>query len=320
MNSRMKVLIGYDGSENSDYAIEQLKHAGLPDSVDAVVLSVADVFIAPPVTDSEEMFPPTVPHSVQLGREHAERKLKDARLMAMYASERLGNAFPTWNVSHIGMADSPAWAIIQKAEEMDADLVVVGALGHSVLGGRLILGSVSQRVLYESNSSVRIARSTVKKEPGPLKLVVGVDNSIFSHAVVEMISSRNWPAETQVRLVAVVDTVLPVVADPNEPSVMKWIEVGDADKWDEIRKIFQPSADKLIAKGLDAAVMIIRGNPKDALVEEAETWGADCIFVGSKGIRGVERLLLGSVASAVSARAHCSVEVVRPGRKLKSPS
>lgn len=49
----------------------------------------------------------------------------------------------------------------------------------------------------------------------------------------------------------------------------------------------------------------------DQLVEEAETWNADCVFVGAKGTRGIERLLLGSVSSAVAARAHCSVEVVR---------
>ena len=63
--------------------------------------------------------------------------------------------------------------------------------------------------------------------------------------------------------------------------------------------------------GLNASLMIRRGNPKDEIIEEAEGWGADCIFLGAKGTRGVERLLLGSVSSAVSARARCSVEVVR---------
>ena len=46
-------------------------------------------------------------------------------------------------------------------------------------------------------------------------------------------------------------------------------------------------------------------------LEEAERWGADCIFLGAKGHSRFERLLLGSVSTAVSARAHCSVEVVR---------
>jgi len=51
--------------------------------------------------------------------------------------------------------------------------------------------------------------------------------------------------------------------------------------------------------------------PKRLLLGEAESWGADCIFVGAKGMGRIERFLLGSVSSAVAARAHCSVEVVR---------
>ncbi|MCM3905285.1 MAG: universal stress protein, partial [Pyrinomonadaceae bacterium] len=82
--------------------------------------------------------------------------------------------------------------------------------------------------------------------------------------------------------------------------------------WDQVRQIFEPSADKLRSAGLDAAVMIRRGNATNQLLEEAESWGADCIFLGPKGTRGIDRLLLGSVSSAVSARAHCSVEIVRP--------
>jgi nucleotide-binding universal stress UspA family protein len=92
---------------------------------------------------------------------------------------------------------------------------------------------------------------------------------------------------------------------------MKWIEVSDEKNWDEVRQIFEPLAEKLRTVGLDAAVMIRRGKPADEIVDEAETWGADCVFVGAKGTRGIERLLLGSVSSAVSGRAICSVEVVR---------
>lgn len=310
MNNRMRILIGYDGSENADSAIEDLKRAGLPDAVDAVVLTVADVFIAPQISDPEDVFPPTVPHSVQLALEHAERKLKDAQLISKYVAERILKAFPTWNVTDIGEANSPAWAIIENASKFQADLVVVGALGRSVFGGRLILGSVSQRVLYEANTSVRIARRTEKEKDAPLRLVVGVDNSRFSEVAVEQVCRRHWPAGTQVRVIAVVDTVVPII-NPNDPSAMKWVELS-SETWNEVRQSFQPSADKLKAKGLDAEVMIIRGNPKVALVEEAGSWGADCIFVGSKGIRGIEHLLIGSVAAAVSTRAPCSVEVVRP--------
>jgi nucleotide-binding universal stress UspA family protein len=103
-------------------------------------------------------------------------------------------------------------------------------------------------------------------------------------------------------------------ADPSDPSVMKWIEVGDERNWEQVHEIFEPTAEKLRRAGLHAEVLIRRGNPADQILEEADTWGADCIFVGARGIRGIDRLLLGSVSSAVSARAHCSVEVVRRNR------
>jgi nucleotide-binding universal stress UspA family protein len=52
-------------------------------------------------------------------------------------------------------------------------------------------------------------------------------------------------------------------------------------------------------------------HPKYILIKEAKRWGADSIFVGARGLSNFERLLLGSVSTAVATRAHCSVEVVR---------
>src|SRR4030095_3748666 len=93
------------------------------------------------------------------------------------------------------------------------NLVVVGAQGHSVLGGRLILGSVSQRVLYEASCSVRVARDRHKDTKNPLRLLLGVDNSEYSNAAVEAVCQREWPKGTEVRLLAVVDTVMPITSD-----------------------------------------------------------------------------------------------------------
>jgi nucleotide-binding universal stress UspA family protein len=47
------------------------------------------------------------------------------------------------------------------------------------------------------------------------------------------------------------------------------------------------------------------------IVEEAERWGADLIVMGSRGLGAWNRLLLGSVSSAVVHHAKCSVEIVR---------
>jgi len=48
----MKILIGYDGSEYADAAIEDLQYAGLPNEVEAVVLSVGNAWELPEIADS----------------------------------------------------------------------------------------------------------------------------------------------------------------------------------------------------------------------------------------------------------------------------
>jgi nucleotide-binding universal stress UspA family protein len=47
------------------------------------------------------------------------------------------------------------------------------------------------------------------------------------------------------------------------------------------------------------------------LLREAERWEAECIFLGARGLHHNQRIHLGTCASAVATRAHCSVEIVR---------
>jgi len=54
------------------------------------------------------------------------------------------------------------------------------------------------------------------------------------------------------------------------------------------------------------------GKPADEILQLAREVGADLIIVGSKGLHGVERLVLGSVSETVVRDAGCTVEVARP--------
>ena len=311
----MKILIGYDGSECADAALEDLQRAGLGADVEALVMTVADVFVPTPLDEElEHTVPMYIPPAIKHAHERAQNKLAEATDIAKRVSEQLRSIFPAWRVSAGAEADSPAWALIRKADSWKPDLIVTGARGHSVFGGRLILGSISQRVLYEARCSVRIARASNEDPDKPVRLLIGVDSSADSNAAVEAVCNRHWPTGTEVGLLAVVDTVMPLVSNPSEPSAMKWIEVADESNWNQVREIFEPAAQSIRSAGLHAEVLIRRGNPADEILEEAHTWGADCIFVGARGTRGIDRLLLGSVSSAVSSRAHCSVEVVRVKR------
>lgn len=306
----MKILIGYDGSECADAALADLQRAGLGDNAEVSVMTVADVFVPPPINEEvDNTFPLYVPQGIRRAHERAQHRLAQARDLAKQVGEQIRSIFPAWKISSEAEADSPAWALIRKADNWKPNLIVLGARGHSVFGGRLILGSVSQRVLYEARCSVRIARASENNLDKPVRLLIGVDNSADSNAAVEAVCNRHWPKGAEVGLLAVVDTVMPLTSDPAEP---KWIEVADESNWRQVREIFEPAAQRIRSAGLHAEVLIRRGNPVDEILQEATTWGADCIFVGARGTRGIDRLLLGSVSSAVSSRAHCSVEVVRP--------
>ena len=109
--------------------------------------------------------------------------------------------FPGWNVSTEVRCDTPAWAILEMAERDKADLIVLGSHGHSSVGGRLILGSVSQRVLYNARCSVRVARCAEEKREGPVRIVVGFNGSQDSEVAVDAVASRAWPEGSEARLV-----------------------------------------------------------------------------------------------------------------------
>ena len=309
----MKILVAYDGSEFADAALADLKNAGLGADAEVLVMSMADVFLPPPLDEAaDETAPAYVPESVRLALERAQQKLDEAKALAKRAADQIRSAFPSWTINYDAQADSPAWALLRTADEWKPDLLVLGARGHSVFGGRLILGSISQRVLYEAHCSVRIARAPVRDVDGPVRILLGLDRSEDSNAAVEAVCNRSWPTGSEVALLSVVDTVMAVNVDPGVPSAVKWIEVAEEENWDEVRQLFAPDAEKLREAGLHVDVLVRRGGPADQILEEASTWGADCIFLGAKGTRGIERLMLGSVSSSVAARAHCSVEVVRP--------
>jgi nucleotide-binding universal stress UspA family protein len=313
MSGGMKILIGYDGSECSDAALEDLRRAGLPQEAEARVLTVADVILPPPIDEERDnTFPFYVPAGVRRAHERAERAVADAGRLAARARDRVKAAFPRWDVRAEAYADSPAWALVKEADSWRPDLVVVGAHGHASLGGRLVLGSVSQRVLYEARCSVRVARDVKEKPEGsPVRLLVGADGSPGSEAAVAAVAAREWPAGSEARVVTVLDTMMFVTDESGESAVARWAEAEDEADRESAEKFFEPSLARLRGAGLGATLEVRAGNPKRVLVEEAESWGADCVFVGAKGLRGVDRLLLGSVSSAVVAGAHCSVEVVR---------
>ncbi|HXF63780.1 MAG TPA: universal stress protein [Caldilineaceae bacterium] len=302
----MRLLIGYDGSPYGDAALDDLRRAGLPQAVEAIVLSVADVLL-PPAGDE----PPPSQWAKQLMEEanrEASRLLEEAHAIAQRGCQRLQAYFPEWQVHAQACADSPAWGIILKAEEWQADLVVVGSHSRSALG-RLFLGSVSQMVVNQAHCSVRVARAREVAPDQPLRLLIGVDGSAQAEVAVRAVAARRWPPRTEVRLMAAVDPrLLTTLA-----AASRMDPTGSGDGRAQVGRMIEATGE-LVRQGapqVTVSTVIKDGDPKQLLLAEAEQWGADCIFVGPRGHGQRERLWLGSVSTAIAAQARCSVEVVR---------
>jgi len=301
----MKLLIGYDGSECADAALNDLQRSGLPGVVEARILTVAEVWL-PAAAPGSETKPPSEPIYAK-----AREALVHAETLAERARQQLIELFPQWQVMAEAAAGSPAWELVFRADSWKPDLVVVGSYGRTALG-RFVLGSVSQSVLTEAKTSVRIARGQKDLNEAPIKIVLGIDGSRGSDLALNEVSKRDWPAGSEVHVVIVDDPLVPpFITDLLAPISDTIDEVTRADRsWAE--GVLAKAAESLESSTLKVTTELREGDPKRELPGLAENLGADCIFVGSQGFSNrLERFLLGSVSSAVAARAQCSVEVVR---------
>lgn len=296
---KTRILIAYDDSSSSRTTLRHLRWAGLPQEAEALVVSVANVwdYEAVEAASSER-----IPAAAWIARELAQRAVDEAHALAEQAGKMVQASFPAWEVRAEACSGSPAWELIQKAAEWEADLILVGSQERSAVRGA-IFGSVSHLVVAEAHCSVRVARGRVKEDASPVRMIIGVDGSRGAEAAVHAVAGRSWPSGAEVRMIAALEPLMATIERPGE--------MISEDPWAWVRKMAEVSAAQLRAAGLTVSSLVEDGDPKRVLLDEAEQWDADCIFVGARGLRGIERLPLSSVAAAVASRAHCSVEVVR---------
>jgi nucleotide-binding universal stress UspA family protein len=150
-----------------------------------------------------------------------------------------------------------------------------------------------------------------------MKILLAIDGSPCSDAAIEEVRKRPWPAESEVKIITAVETPMLIGVG---------VETWPADYYEELEKSARTNARTIIDNAVrklneasDKTLKIshesIGGPPREVIVEEAENWGADLIVMGSRGLGVWNRLLLGSVSSAVVHHAKCSVEVVRTPKR-----
>lgn len=149
-----------------------------------------------------------------------------------------------------------------------------------------------------------------------MKILLAVDGSTYSDAAIEEVLQRPWPPQSEVKVITAAEApILGMEVWVSTATLMEEMEKAVTEK---ARQVIEDALGKLKANengSFKISSAILQGSPKQVIVEEAETWNADLIVMGSRGLGAWNRLLLGSVSDSVVHHAKCSVEVVR-----KSPS
>lgn len=306
----MKVLLAVDSSPLSQAVVSEFESRPWPPQTEVCAFTVIDLFA---LTSSVGYLEPFV-----------KSENEAAKAFVDSIAERLVRRGFAATASAV--EGYPGTAIVEGAEKWGADFILVGSHGHSGFV-RFLLGSIAKAVVQNATCSVEIVRHRDEKElpkadsggepRAAMRLLLATDGSNYSMAAARSIASRPWPAETLVRIVSVVETLMPA-SDP-------WFATGavvDRVREESTKRSEETivAAEKIISSaGLKTETAVLDGSPKRRIVEEARTWNADMVVVGSHGRRGVTRYLLGSVSEAVAMRAHCSVEVIRD-RSLMDPA
>jgi len=152
----MKIVLAIDGSDFSKTAVEQLNRMNLPPNTEIHVINVYEFPTA--------LGPELMATGGSLNNYFEEfisgaQKLGDQ--IVSEASDSLKSINKTLTITTSVVSGLPKSVILEKAEEWDADLIVVGSQGQGALS-RLLLGSVSQYLATHAKCSVMIARDKNK--------------------------------------------------------------------------------------------------------------------------------------------------------------
>ena len=198
---------------------------------------------------------------------------------------------------------SPAGAVVARACEVEADLVIVGSHGHTGLG-RALLGSVAERIVRDAPCSVLVVRGDRHLLDGET-IVLGDDLSPSAAGARSVATSLAGALDVLLHVVHAIDLGIPYlstleVAVPND-----LLADAYADARSRLESLARESSHVRVEN------QVVSERAPGALCDAASKLSATLVVVGSHGRRGAERLLLGSVAERVVRHAPCSVLVAR---------
>ena len=213
----------------------------------------------------------------------------------------------------------PAREIVALAEEIGAGLIVMGSRG---LGGvrRALMGSVSGSVVRHAHCPVLVVRQGESGEPvfSSRKILLATDGSEEATLAARTAADIAQKTDSELHVVHA-RLMLPFTGYPVAEAPTSGGPSDEEEARQRVTRWLEDQVRRIEAEGGNVAQTHLRlGRPEEGIItvaEEivslAEELGAGLIVVGSRGLGGMRRALMGRISDAVVRHAHCPVLVVR---------
>ncbi len=138
------------------------------------------------------------------------------------------------------------------------------------------------------------------------KIVVGTDGSPTASMAVEHAASLAAATGGHLHVAMVTPSIPMVVAPDMLIASAEWTDATNQATSDALESAVAVA----IAAGAQTTTHQLTGDPADALLDLCDEVGADLLVVGSRGMHGARRFLLGSVSSRCAHHANRSILIV----------
>jgi nucleotide-binding universal stress UspA family protein len=246
------------------------------------------------------------PEFWEMMRERAEEETKPRLNEQVQKIREAGGEVSGAHV-RVGLPDAE---IVELAEQLGAGLVVLGSRGLRPLK-RALIGSVSDSVVRHAHGSVLVVRGNGRERDYlPGRILLALDGSreaaAASRTAVEIANATG--SELHILFALSTSETLPY---PYPYARERWEASVERAKH-RAQEFVDEQAERIEAEGgrvKDAHLAF--GKPDQEIVKLGEELDAGLIVVGSRGLGGVRRALMGSISGSVVRHAHGPVLVVR---------
>lgn len=278
----MKIILAIDGSKYSQWAIDLLLALPLAESPDVTVMHVVE---SGPLVHA--LIAPSEKREYNRAlRKHMDRDLAKGQQLVARSVDQLSACWK--KVRAVVEKGLVADTIIKRAQRDNVDLIILGSRGLGQVS-TFLMGGVSQKVITYAPCSVLVVK---KKTRGIRDVLLALDGSKYADDAAGFLGSM-------LRRNTIRSTVLFAWEYP--------YRLPDS----AVTIIKERCVQVMKTAGLEGKFQFVSGQVAKKIVEIATQGKTDLVVVGSRGLTGLKRFLLGGISHKVVLHSPTSVLVVR---------